>query len=156
MGSKLNSQWIVGFVDGEGCFHVGISYKKKGSEKEENPGEKGCEKREIRQILPEFTVVQHQSDVQILFALKKYFRCGVVRGNHGDRMCYRVRGQEHLSEVIVPFFEKHKLKTKKRIQFEKFRDVVNLMRRGDHLHKEGREKILQRKREITTLVTSAP
>jgi len=22
---KLNADWIVGFVDGEGCFHIGIS-----------------------------------------------------------------------------------------------------------------------------------
>jgi hypothetical protein len=22
---KLNAQWIVGFVDGEGCFHIGMN-----------------------------------------------------------------------------------------------------------------------------------
>jgi hypothetical protein len=158
MGTILTSQWVVGFVDGEGCFHVGVSYKKKmgcdifhvtGSDTENlHLTGKSCETVEILQILPEFTVVQHQSDVQILAALKEYFGCGVVRKNHGDRMCYRVRGQKHLSEIIVPFFEKHKLKTKKRIQFEKFRDVINLMRGGHHLHTEGKEKILQRKREM--------
>ena len=21
----LNAQWVVGFVDGEGCFHIGIN-----------------------------------------------------------------------------------------------------------------------------------
>jgi hypothetical protein len=24
---NLNAQWIVGFVDGEGCFHIGINQK---------------------------------------------------------------------------------------------------------------------------------
>ena len=49
---KLNAQWVVGFVDGEGCFYVGI-----------NPHpEMSCQ----FQVLPEFTVVQHRRDVQLL------------------------------------------------------------------------------------------
>jgi hypothetical protein len=93
MTTKLDAQWIAGFVDGEGCFHIGITHNK--------------ELQKVKQILPEFTVVQHQSDVQILYALKTYFRCGVVRKNHGDRMCYRVRGRAHLRDIIIPFFEEH-------------------------------------------------
>ena len=88
---KLQAQWVVGFVDGEGCFYVGI-----------NPHpEMSCQ----FQVLPEFTVVQHRRDVQLLHALKRFFGCGVVRQNHGDRMAYRVRGLNHLTERIVPFFE---------------------------------------------------
>jgi hypothetical protein len=123
----LDAQWIVGFVDGEGCFHVGI-----------NPHQEMTAKF---QVLPEFTVVQHERDVQVLHALKSYFDCGVVRKNHEDRMAYRVRGHEHLSKNIVPFFEKHLLKTRKRVDFIKFREVVNLMNQGEHLKSEGVEKI---------------
>ena len=100
--------------------------------------------REMRagvQVLPEFTVVQHQRDVQVLHALKAYFGCGVVRRNNGDRMAYRVRGHEHLSKNIVPFFEKHLLKSRKRVDFIKFREIVNLMSRGEHLTRDGVEKI---------------
>ena len=93
------------------------------------------------QILPEFTVVQHERDAQLLHAIKAYFGCGVVRKNHGDRMAYRVRGHEHLSKNIVPFFEKHQLKTRKRVDFIKFREIVNLMSRGEHLDSEGVERI---------------
>ena len=124
---QLDAQWIVGFVDGEGCFHVGIN-----SHPETTAG---------FQVLPEFTVVQHERDVQVLQALKAYFGCGVVRRNNGDRMAYRVRGHEHLSKNIVPFFEKHLLKSRKRVDFIKFREIVNLMSRGDHLTREGVEKI---------------
>ncbi len=81
---------MVGFVDGEGCFFVGI-----------NPHP---EMTSGFQVLPEFTVVQHQRDIQLLHALKKFFGCGVVRSNHGDRMAYRVRSLEHLNQRIVPFF----------------------------------------------------
>ena len=124
---KLNAQWVVGFVDGEGCFHVGIN--------------KNQEMKLGVQILPEFTVVQHQVDEQVLHGLKAYFDCGVVRKNHGTRLSYRVRGHANLLGKILPFFEKHQLKTRKRVDFAKFRRVVRLMDKGEHLTPEGLEKI---------------
>ena len=132
----LNAQWIVGFVDGEGCFHIGIN--------------KNQEMKLGVQVLPEFTVVQHQVDEQVLYALKTYFGCGVVRKNHGTRLCYRVRGQENLRNKIVPFFEKHQLKTRKRIDFAKFRRVLLLMEKREHLTADGLEKI----RQIKTTMNS--
>ena len=124
---RLDAQWITGFVDGEGCFHVGIS-----SHAEMTAG---------FQVLPEFTVVQHKRDVQVLYALKHHFGCGVVRTNHGDRMAYRVRGHKDLNERIVPFFVKHPLKTRKNVDFIKFRRVLRLMDADVHLTAEGIEKI---------------
>ncbi len=124
---KLEPEWIVGFVDGEGCFHVGIS-----AHREMTTG---------YQVLPEFTVVQHRRNVQVLHALKTYFQCGVVRSNHADRLAYRVRNLKHLAEIIVPFFLKHRLKTKKHVDFAKFREVVRLMQSGVHLRPDGIEKI---------------
>jgi hypothetical protein len=123
----LEAGWVTGFVDGEGCFHVGI-----------NPH---SDMTAGYQVLPEFTVVQHERDVQVLHGLKAYFGCGVVRTNHGDRMAYRVRSQEHLLQRIVPFFLKHPLKTRKHIDFMKFRDVLLMMERGEHLQSEGIERI---------------
>ena len=124
---KLEAQWITGFVDGEGCFHVGI-----------NPHP---DMKTGHQVLPEFTVVQHERDVQVLHALKAHFDCGVVRKNHGDRMAYRVRGQKHLLERIIPFFVEHPLKTKKHVDFEKFRKVLLMMKAGEHLTPDGIERI---------------
>ena len=125
--THLEAGWVVGFVDGEGCFFVGIN--------------RHPEMSSGFQVLPEFTVVQHQRDIQLLHALKQFFGCGVVRVNHGDRMAYRVRKFEHLKERIVPFFERHPLKSKKRIDFLKFRTVLMLIDRGEHLTTEGIERI---------------
>lgn len=124
---NLDAQWIVGFVDGEGCFHVGISRHEGMSV--------GL------QVLPEFTVVQHERDAQLLHALKAWFQCGVVRTNHGDRLAYRVRDRQHLLERIVPFFVKHPLKSGKRQDFEKFRRVLLMMDAGEHLTETGIETI---------------
>jgi hypothetical protein len=125
----LNAQWVVGFVDGEGCFHIGIN--------------KNDTMKLGVQVLPEFTVVQHEVDQQVLYALKAYFKCGVVRKNHGTRLCYRVRGQENLLQRVIPFFEKHQLKTRKRVDFQKFRKVILMMEKQEHLTKDGLEKIRQ-------------
>ena len=133
---KLEAQWVVGFVDGEGCFYVGIIPHPEMSSK--------------FQVLPEFTVVQHQRDVQLLHALKKFFGCGVVRQNHGDRMAYRVRGLNHLTERIVPFFEKHGLKSKKRVDFRRFRKILYLIHQGKHLKPEGIEEIRAIASEMNT------
>jgi hypothetical protein len=124
---QLEAQWIVGFVDGEGCFHVSV-----------NPH---AEMSVGYQVLPEFTVVQHERDVQILHALKAHFGCGVVRKNHGDRMAYRVRSKENLLQKIVPFFMAHPLKTKKRVDFLKFREVLLLMEKNAHLDLDGVNEI---------------
>ena len=123
----LEEGWITGFVDGEGCFHVGVN--------------KHGDMKSGFQVSPEFTVVQHERDVQILHALRGYFGCGVIRRNHGDRMAYRVRSQKDLLERIVPFFEKHSLKTKKHVDFLKFRRVLLIMKAGDHLTPRGVEEI---------------
>ena len=136
---ELNAQWVVGFVDGEGCFHIGIN--------------KNQEMTLGVQVLPEFTVVQHQVNEQILYGLKDYFGCGVVRKNHGTRKSYRVRGHQNLMEKILPFFEKHQLKTRKRVDFAKFRKVVRLMNQQEHLKPEGLETIrrIKSKMNSTTL-----
>ena len=114
-------------MDGEGCFFVGI-----------NPHP---EMTSGFQVLPEFTVVQHQRDIQLLHALKKFFGCGVVRSNHAERMAYRVRSLDHLNERIIPFFDKHPLKSKKRVDFMKFRRILQLMNEKEHLSVVGISKI---------------
>jgi hypothetical protein len=124
---KLEAQWIAGFVDGEGCFHIGIA--------------RHDDMTAGVQVLPEFTVVQHERDAQVLYALKAYFGCGVVRKNHGDRLAYRVRDRRCLTEVIAPFFMKHQLKTSKNVEFLKFRRVLLMMEAGRHLDPEGVEAI---------------
>jgi hypothetical protein len=126
--NKLSQDWIVGFVDGEGCFHVGIN-----TNKEMSLGV---------QVLPEFVVVQHKRDVEILYKIKTFFNCGVVRKNHGDRMCYRVRKMSDFSKIIIPFFEKYKLKTSKKANFLRFRWVIKVMlEKRYHLSPEGLHKI---------------
>ena len=130
---KLETQWIVGFVDGEGYFSVSIN--------------KNDTMTTGFQVLPEFTVIQHKQDIKVLYALKDYFGCGVVRVNRKDktstRMAYRVRGLTHLLDIISPFFMKHQFKTYKNVEFRKFRQVLLIMQDERHLTLEGINEIRQ-------------
>ena len=125
---ELSPDWVVGFVDGEGCFYVGIN--------------KHPEMSTGYQVLPEFRIVQHAKDIQILYALKRFFKCGVVRVNHDDRFELRIRKLEHLKSIVA-FFEKHSLKTKKNTDFKKFARIVRWMHEGKHLEKDGLIEIVE-------------
>ena len=124
---NLNPNWITGFVDGEGCFHIAIN--------------KNSKSKTGFQVTPEFTVVQHERDLKILYKIKKYFNCGVVRKNNGNRYCFRIRSIKHIEEKIIPFFQKNSLQTIKKVMFQRFVYALLLIKRKEHLEINGIEKI---------------
>ena len=125
----LAAEWVVGFVDGEGCFSIPIFRNK------------SC--RSGWQVQPEFSVVQGERSVSVLHALEECFGCGVVsvnrrHDNHRQDMWrYSVRRRVDLQKRIVPFFEANPLRTAKALDFRSFAEVVVMMSRGDHLRMEG-------------------
>jgi hypothetical protein len=125
---KFDPNWISGFVDGEGTFYIGIN--------------KQSSMSVGYQVLPEFRIVQHERDVQLLHALKDYFNTGVVRINHGDRYELRVRNLSMLTDIIIPFFGKYPLHTQKKHDFTKFAKIVKMMNSGEHLDVSGLIKII--------------
>jgi len=126
---KLNCYWVAGFTDGEGTFYVGIN--------------KNTQMTAGFQVLPEFRIVQHQRDIKLLHKLKDFFKCGVVRKNHDTRYELRIRKIEHLSQIIVPFFQKYPLQTQKKYDFIAFAKIIKMINQNDHLTKQGIGKILQ-------------
>ena len=127
---RLNALWIVGFTDGEGCFHISLNRSPKMS--------LGW------QVLPEFRIVQNEKDEKLLNEIRNYFGFGNVRVNridhHGTRKEFKVRGMENLNK-IVNFFEKNPLRTSKKKDFELFSKVIQIMNNQEHLTKEGLDKI---------------
>ena len=122
-------QWIVGFVDGEGCFSVPIF--------------RNSTYRLGWQVQPDFVVVQGARSVRVLHDLKQFFGCGDVfinrrHDNHREHLYrYSVRNLKHLSNRILPFFESNPLRTAKVEEFRKFAIVVRMMRNRSHLTQEG-------------------
>ena len=123
---RLDTEWIVGFVDGEGCFHVGINKQPKMTV--------GW------QVLPEFRVVQHKRDIAVLHKIRDTLGIGKVVRNHGDRFEVRVRGLKDLRKLI-DFFNKYTLQTTKKQNFETFSKIISLMEQNTHLTPKGLHKI---------------
>ncbi len=126
---RLESCWIAGFVDGEGCFHVAINKQPKMT--------LGY------QVLPEFRVVQHKRDMDILERMRMSLGVGRIKRNHGDRFELRVRGSKELNR-IVEFFDAYPLQTKKRQDFELFKEIIFLMNDKKHLTHEGLHEIAEK------------
>lgn len=123
---RLDDRWIVGFTDGEGCFHVALNKLPKMT--------LGW------QVLPEFRIVQHQRDETVLQGIKSFFGFGDICRNHGDRKEFRVRGLDNLNK-LVQFFKKYPLQTSKKRSFELFSEVIELMNKRQHLTREGLRNI---------------
>ncbi len=126
---RLSSGWVVGFVDGEGCFSVSI-YR--------NPTTTlGW------QVRPEFAVAQSASSREVLDMFVEFFGCGKVYRNRRyddhrqDILRYCVRRRADLTERIIPFFRVHPLRTAKRDDFEKFVEIVEMMNANRHLTPSG-------------------
>ena len=119
---RLDSRWVSGFVDGEGCFHVSINK---------------IPKMSIGwQVLPEFRIVQHERDESVLKELQQFFGAGKVVTNHGARKELRIRKLNDLRNVVL-FFKQHPLRTKKKKNFEIFAKILELMEHKKHLTVEG-------------------
>jgi len=121
--------WLVGFVDGEGCFSCPI-YRSRSMAL-------GW------QVQPSFTVVQGESSRVALEEMMHFLGCGRVyrnrrHDNHReDLLRYHVYRFVDLRDVIVPFFSRNPLRTSKRDNFEKFAQVIDLMTLRRHLTVPG-------------------
>ena len=126
--------WIVGFVDGEGCFSVSV-FKNKTT-------------KNGWQIFPEFVVTQSERSISTLQEIKNFFGCGNIfvnhrYDNHNENLYrYCVRNIHDLKDKIIPFFESNNLRSAKIKDFKIFKKVVLLMINKEHLQKKGFDKIL--------------
>jgi hypothetical protein len=129
----LSPWWIVGFVDGEGCFSIDV-----------------INNRTLTlgvQVQANFSVTQGLKSRSVLEAIQAYFGCGQIQlnprtDNHRESLAiYRVRKLVDLRTIIIPFFRNHPLRTAKVNDFELFADVVERMARGDHLCLDGLHRI---------------
>src|SRR5581483_8218975 len=94
--------WVIGFVDGEGCFSVSFVRQP------DRRGRRGYTTG--YQVSPQFVVSQGQSSIRALEELREFFGCGRVcanrrHDNHRENMAqFIVSRREDLVRTIIPFF----------------------------------------------------
>ncbi len=140
---SLAPWWIVGFVDGEGCFSIDLITN--------STMTLGV------QVQANFSVTQGIKSRSVLEAIQAHFGCGQIQenvriDNHREPLAiYRVRKLMDLRQVIVPFFRNYPLQTAKVHDFELFADVVERMARGEHLTLDGLQQIRIQKSRMRQL-----
>ena len=125
--------YLAGFADGEGSFN--ISFRPRSDFK--IPWK----------ISACFNI--SQKDEVILALCKKHFGCGTMRSRPDGIWYYEVNNLNALHENIIPFFERFGfLSAKKKRDFAKFKQIVELLRSGAHLTESGITKILAIRKEM--------
>lgn len=125
---NLDPHWLAGFVEGEGCFYVGIF---------KSESIKTGYSLKLR-----FSVNQHFKDEKLIISLSRIFKCGnIVISKNNSIIEFRVSSLKDLMEKIIPFFNKYPLYGAKRLEFEDFCKVVSMMNSKTHLTESGLEQI---------------
>ena len=133
--------WVIGFVDGEGCFSIALVRQP------DRAHRKGY--KTGYQVAHRFVVTQGLNSTDSLEDLKVFFGAGRIitnkrYDNHREHLGqYIVNARRDLLGTIIPFFEQHPLRTYKRNDFEKFADCVRRVERSEHTTIDGLVEIAQ-------------
>lgn len=133
--------WVTGFVDGEGCFSIGfVRQPTRGIRRGYKTG---------YQVSHEFAVVQGAKSLACLQMLKEFFGVGGIYvnrrfDNHKEHLYrYSVVKRSDLLQVVIPFFQRHSLRTSKRADFVKFVQCMSVIETNEHLTVGGLLKIVE-------------
>ena len=127
--------WVLGFVDGEGCFSIGFVRQPC------RPGRKGY--KTGYQVSHEFVVTQGAKSAACLDDLVRFFGVGDVLpnrryDNHKEHLYrYVVRRRADLINTIIPFFQAHPLRSSKRRDFEQFAMCIEMIGAGANRTRDG-------------------
>lgn len=145
MQNFVSDDYLIGFVEGEGMFYIGIV--------------PSSETKSGWQVIYFFKVSQNPQGLRVLETLKKRLNCGYIKSNSkSDKtdksLAYVVRDFGSIKNKVIPFFD-GKLIVKKEA-FEKFKRVIKLVFLKKHLKRSGIKQILDlaysmntQKRKIT-------
>ena len=117
---SLNNSWFSGFVDAEGCFNVYVT-------------------KNSKSVVLRFIVDQKEG---LLFFndLKTLIGYGSIFNRKNNNFRYVITNLNSLS-IIVSYFNQFRLRTKKRLAFDKWMVIYNSVLNKEHKSSEGIEKI---------------
>lgn len=141
----LTADYVIGIVDGEGCFSVRLNEHKNRRAKVEL----------------KFSLKLRHQDKNLLYELKQFFNCGNIyiqrdkRKNHS--LCYRfeVQNKKDIIEKIIPFFKRNKPRTNSRSRDFEFFSQISKLSQKDKIDFE-KIKSLKSKMHWGSLNTGKP
>ena len=123
-------EYISGYADGEGCYSVSFSRRRKFLV--------GWETK------PSFSVSQNEERAQVLYIMQDYFKSGFIRRDFSDKtLKYEVRSLENLIQNVIPHFEQYPMLSFKQKDFEFFKKICRLMQKDLHRTPAGLKRIVK-------------
>ena len=125
--------YISGFVDGEGSFHVSLR-------------QRSDHTMQWQAVLC-FNVAQ--KDPTNLFIIKKHLGCGTIRKRKDGVHVFEVANPLSIAQKVIPFFEAFPfLSAKSKQNFLLFRRIAALMMQKKHLTGEGLAEIIRLREKL--------
>lgn len=122
--------YISGFIDGEGCFCVSFQ-----------PGKRHRFGWEVR---PSFSVSQNADRAELLYIIQEKWECGFIRPDSSDKtLKFEVRKTTDLAGKVIPHFKKFPLLSSKKIDFQRFERICELISAKQHFEFNGFEEIIR-------------
>jgi LAGLIDADG endonuclease len=131
-----DSNWISGFVSGEGNFFVDIF--------KSNSNKIGF------QVKLRLSITQHSRDKELLELIVKNLAAGIVNIHSENAFVFKVSKLVDLIKKIIPLFEQNPIRGVKQLDFLDFCEVAKLMNEGKHLTTEGLDLIRAIKNKMNT------
>jgi hypothetical protein len=128
---SLDPKWLLGFIEGEGCFFISLT--KAG---------KNMEIDSYVSLL--FKITQHNRDIELIKLIVKFFNCGfIVKETNAAN--FHCKNTKDILEKIIPFFEKNPLLGNKRLDYADFYKVALMLKNKSHLTLQGLTQIKELK-----------
>nr|AFN16312.1 LAGLIDADG homing endonuclease [Ophiostoma brevicolle] len=135
--TNLNKSWLIGFIEGEGCFYIHIY---------DSPKSKLGKAVQLV-----FKLTQHVRDKNLLLNIVNLLGCGRLELRKSNLACdLTVTSIKDFKEYIVPFFESYTLVGQKLYNYNDFKLVYTMLINKEHLTQEGLIKIIEIKNRMNT------
>jgi len=86
----------------------------------------------VWQIRPCFQIKLHSRDKKLLMKIKYFFNeIGSISFSNDNRVMYEVN---KLNDIIILHFDKYSLITQKQSDYKTFKNIVELIYKGEHLN----------------------
>ena len=140
----ISADYIVGLTDGEGCFYIGI-----------RPPDKRFQRSKTG-IETHFYIKMREDDLSLLKKINNYFKCGAIyfqkekRKNHSSCYRFEINSQKDIHKVLIPFFDRHSLKSKKKKNYAIFRKIAFMVKDKVYRDDKSLKKILHLKTQMNS------
>lgn len=123
----LDPNYVTGFVDAEGCFHISLR------------------KKSVRKVGYavdlSFSIGLDTKDKELLILIKAFFQDIGILSVHENVVRWRVRSIEDL-KILLNHFDSYPLITKKKIDYYLFKQAFQIIINKEHLTEVGLLKLI--------------